>query len=98
VAYQLRDYTVRAGALDDFVREWREQIVPLRQKFGFEVVGAWQVEDESRFVWILGYHGPEGYEARDREYYESPERASLDPSPARHVEEVRLALMEQVPR
>jgi hypothetical protein len=97
VRYQLRDYTVREGALDEFVREWRERIVPIRERFGFVVAGAWVVEGESRFVWVVGYDGPEGFEARDREYYDSPERAALDPSPARHIAEMRLAMMTAAP-
>ncbi len=93
--YQLRDYTLKDGAMDDFVREWRDSIVPLRERFGFQVVGGWVVEGDDRFVWIVGYDGPGGYEARDREYYESSERASLDPNPARHIDEIRVVMMNE---
>jgi len=39
--FQLREYTIEAGRLEDFVREWRELVLPLRERLGFPVVGAW---------------------------------------------------------
>ncbi len=83
--FQLRMYEVRAGSLGEFVREWQQSVRPLRLRFGFSVVGPWVVEDEDRFVWILGHDGD--FEAADAAYYASAERAALDPDPARHVAE-----------
>ena len=94
--YQLRVYRLRPGALDDFVREWKADVLPLRERFGFTVVGAWAERQAGRFVWILAYGGPEGFERRDSAYYASPERASLDPDPARHIEAVDAFLMRSV--
>jgi len=44
-------------------------------------------EEASTFMWLLGYGGPGGVEAADAAYYDSPERAALDPDPARHIAE-----------
>ena len=92
--YQLRDYTVNQGAMDAWVKEWTETVLPLRRKWGFEVVGAWVLENENRFVWIIGYDGD--FEARDAEYYASPEREGVDPDPARHLALTRTHLMRSV--
>lgn len=88
--WQLRDYAIREGHLDDFVADWTATVLPLRKRFGFEVV-AWSVPDESRFVWLLGYDGPEGLEAADTAYYASPERAALSPDPVRWLQDRRHA-------
>ena len=48
--YQLRRYVVNLGELDAFVEEWRRDVVPLRERFGFRVEGAWVVRDEHRFI------------------------------------------------
>ena len=40
-------------------------------------------------IWLLGYDGPDGIEAANASYYDSPERAALDPNPARHIAEAR---------
>jgi hypothetical protein len=83
--YQLRIYAVKPGEMDEWLAEWAGRIRPLRAKFGFNVIGAWTIEGESRFVWILGYAGSLAWEEADCRYYASPERASLEPDPARHL-------------
>lgn len=86
--WQLRDYRVREGHLDEFVAEWTAGVLPLRKRFGFTVV-AWAVPEASRFVWLIGYDGFEGLEAADTAYYASPERLALTPDPARWLVERR---------
>lgn len=82
---QLRMYQVVNGKLGEFVEEWRNGVVPLRRAQGFRVEGAWMVEEESRFIWIISYQGPETFESKDRAYYDSPARQSLEPDPARLI-------------
>jgi hypothetical protein len=84
---QVRVYRTQAGRLEAFVREWREHVVPLRRRFGFEVVGAWASEEDDTFVWVLAHEGD--FAEADRAYYHSPERAALDPDPARLIAETR---------
>jgi hypothetical protein len=81
---ELRVYTVRPGAMDAWLCEWREHVYPLRLKLGFAIPAAWVVEGQDRFVWLLEYDGDD-YEAANEAYYASPERQTLDPDPARHL-------------
>ena len=85
--FQLREYRIEDGRLDDFVREWRELVLPLRVSLGFGVVGPWVEREASRFVWLVGYDGD--IRAANEAYYASPERAAMDPDPARLVVESR---------
>ena len=88
MATELRDYHISEGSLDQFVGEWLSGIAPLRRELGFTIERAWKVEDESRFVWLLRYPGDwDAFEEADRGYYASPRRTSLDPNPARLIEE-----------
>jgi hypothetical protein len=82
VRFQLRDYRVKPGEMRQWLAEWSAHIRPLREKFGFQVVGAWAIAEQDRFIWILAR---DDFEAADRSYYESPERHGLDPNPARHL-------------
>jgi hypothetical protein len=79
--WELRIYRAKPGMLDDFVREWRERVLPLRRAHGFEVIGPWVTDDE-QFVWIIGH---EDLAAADAAYYASPDRAALEPDPARYL-------------
>ena len=83
--YQLRDYRIQPGALNQWIKEWEEKVRPLREQLGFTVVGAWTIEEENRFVWILSWNGAGSLHDADRAYYESPERAALAPDPARLI-------------
>ena len=77
--WQLRRYVVRD--VDAFAREWREHVLPLRRAHGFEILGPW-IADDGRFVRIIGH---DDLERADAAYYASPERAAIDPDPARHI-------------
>lgn len=84
---ELRDYRILEGQLDRFVTEWERDVRPLRAQHGFTVDGAWTVERESRFIWLLSYEGSwDQFEAANEAYYRSPERKGLEPDPARLIE------------
>jgi hypothetical protein len=92
MTWQLRLYRVRQGDLDEWVREWREHVLPLRRAHGFEVHGPWLSED-GRFVWIIGHAD---FEAADAAYYASPERRGLDPDPARHLAGAETVMLQEL--
>ena len=90
--FQLREYRIEEGRLDDFVREWRELVLPLRLSLGFSVFGPWVEQEGSRFVWVVGYDGD--IRAADEAYYSSAERDAMDPDPARLVADIRQVWLE----
>jgi hypothetical protein len=95
VKTQVRVYRIKPGKLEAFVREWRENVAPLRQRFGFEVLGAWASTEDDTLVWIIGHDGD--FASADRAYYASRERVALNPDPARNILEPRAFLARAVP-
>jgi hypothetical protein len=94
---QLRDYRIRAGELNRFIEEWRAGVVPLRRAAGFEIAAAWTVPGEDRIIWILERPGDwDAFAQADATYYASPERAALDPDPARLIDEQTTARLTPV--
>jgi len=94
---ELRDYRIVEGSLEQWVQEWSSQIAPIRRQLGFTIDRAWMVEDGSRFVWLLSHPGDwEAFEAADRAYYDSPQRTSLDPNPARLIEDQVVSRLVEV--
>ncbi|GHD20600.1 NIPSNAP family protein [Nocardiopsis kunsanensis] len=81
VTTQVRTYTVRDGLLDEWVRRWKEEIVPLRLEFGFSLGGAWIDRERHHFIWEISYEGPETCAERNSQYWGSPKREAmaLDP-------------------
>ena len=90
--YQLRIYKITVGHMAEFTEGWRTHIVPSRERFGFKIVTALADKESGEFVWLLSWDGPEGYEAADRAYYESPGRKSVswDPAPFIIAHELRI--------
>lgn len=84
---QLRRYTINRGRLDDFVAAWQRGVVPLRERHGFHIDAAWLIRERSEFIWLMRYDGDD-WEARDKAYYASPERAALNPDPAQLIAKV----------
>lgn len=91
---QLRIYTIREGKMDEWLDGWSKQVLPLRRKFGFRIDGAWVVPSQNKFIWIIAYDGPEGFQARDEEYYASHDRKALQPDPAPLIEEAEVLDMK----
>jgi hypothetical protein len=85
VAWQLRRYTIRDGEMQAWIEEWSRHIRPLRERFGFRVVGAWTA-GANDFLWILRYEGRAGWAEADAAYYDSADRKAIEPNPARHIE------------
>ncbi len=79
--------------MEEWLDGWARGVLPLRRKFGFRIEGAWVVAGENRFIWILTYDGERGFEARDADYYASPERKALDPDPAPLIEKAETSFV-----
>jgi hypothetical protein len=96
MASQLREYTIQEGRFGEFLAAWQAGVLPLRRRYGFHIV-AWAIEEESRFVWVTSLDGTRGeFEARDAEYYASPERAAMEPDPRQYVAAQRVTFVEPV--
>ena len=97
MATELRDYRIVDGELDRWVEEWQRGIAPLRRELGFTIERAWKVDEDGRFVWLLSHPGNwEAFEAADRAYYNSPQRTSLEPNPARLIEGQAISRLVEV--
>jgi hypothetical protein len=94
--YQLRRFRIATGKLNEFIDAWKAGVVPLRERFGFQIHGAWSLEESDEFVWVLSYNGPEGFDAADAAYYASQERRRLSPDPAEHIASVEKASAHRV--
>lgn len=92
---QLRVYEITPGRLAEFTVLWREEIVPLRRSFGFEVQGAWSDAARSEFVWVVGHAD---FARAEKEYYASPARSAMSADPASFIVSADLRMLESVER
>ena len=95
--FQLRDYRVKLGEMEEWIDEWRTKIYPLRLKLGFKVIGAWTETKENRFLWILSFDGREGsFAAAEKEYFASLERKAVSPDPVRHLASISQTMLQGI--
>jgi hypothetical protein len=92
---QIRIYDVKQGHLDDLAEGWRTSIVPLREAEGYVVENAWVLREESKFVWVVSYDGPEDFAKKEADYYASRQRTSIDPDPAQFVEHITALTVDE---
>lgn len=93
---QLRLYTIESGNLESFITAWRETLVPLRERFGFRVLGAYTVPEANLFVWFMAHDSPETWDEADGAYFASAERLALRPDPARFILHMENRFVEPV--
>jgi hypothetical protein len=82
---QLRVYVINRERLDDFVAAWASGVYPLRRRHGFEIPHVWINRERNEFIWVLTCAGPERWEDMEAAYYNSQERAALDPDPRQYI-------------
>ena len=93
---QLRIYTINKGMMDEFVKIWRTNVVPLRQKHGFTVENAWVVEGENRFVWMMSLADGD-WKSKDEAYHSSPKPKALNPDPSSLIAHIDLKFVVALP-
>ena len=81
---QLRRYQIAPGEMDAFVKWW-PSLLPARKRYGFEVLFAFVDESTNQFVWAVSHDGD--FDAVEKTYLESPERAAVFAGQPQRVKE-----------
>ncbi|MBV9170650.1 MAG: NIPSNAP family protein [Chloroflexi bacterium] len=70
--FELRQYRMRPGQRDNWVRFMEEQVIPFQTSKGMHILGSWVGEqEEDLFVWIRRFENEAERERLYREVYES---------------------------
>jgi hypothetical protein len=93
---QLRTYEIKPGQMEEFVALFRDHLVPLREAYGYEVLGAWNDPEDGTFVWVVGHEAPDGWDAAEKTYYDAPERASIPRDPKEFLVSAKTQLLQPV--
>jgi hypothetical protein len=94
---QLRRYQLSEDTLADWVAHWQEDVVWLREEYGFRVLFAYADYVNHQFVWAVSYDGTaEELVARDREYHASPEWEKANAGKNGPILRTTISIAEQV--
>ena len=93
MVHQLRIYQVKEGRLEDWVAKWKAEVLPVRRRFGFTVIGPWTITEERRFVWIVGH---DNFSEANAAFYASPERTALEAEIPEYLDKVESWMLDTV--
>ena len=70
--YELRQYHVRPGKMDEWVKIMEEEIIPFQVSKGMVICGSFRGEtDDSKYVWLRRFESEAEREALYKAVYES---------------------------
>jgi hypothetical protein len=93
-AIQLRRYNLIPAEVDGFVGWWLQNVVPVRQQFGFRVVFAYIDRENATFSWAVTHDGD--FDAAEAEYYGSDARAAAAQGQPKRVLHQEISKVEAV--
>lgn len=74
---QVRIYTINKGQLDEFVRHFREETLPLHEKVGIPVVGTWINRPQNEFIWVRTFANAEERDTRIAAFQQAARDAGI---------------------
>ena len=65
---QIRIYTINKGEMDNFIKHFKDDIIPLPEKISVPIVGAWVNRPQNEFIWVRSYKDKADLEAKNKEF------------------------------
>ena len=82
---QLRIYTINRGMIDQWVKHFTENLVPLQEGLGIKIGGMWVNEDKNQFVWTRSFADAEDLKTKEAAFYGSSEWAAIVDHTRSHI-------------
>ena len=91
---QLRIYTINRGMMDSWLKLFHEHLKPNHEKYGIPINASWVNADRTEFIWVLSFNRMGDIQAKEAEYYSSPERIALGDQPQTHIAKTEVRIVE----
>ena len=65
---QIRIYTINKGEMDNFLKHFKDDIVPLHEKIGVPIVGTWVNRPQNEFIWVRTYKDKAEMDTKNKEF------------------------------
>ena len=91
---QLRIYTINRGMMDSWLNQFHKHLKPNHEKYGIPIESSWVNADRTEFIWVRSFDNEEVIQAKEEEYYSSPERIALGDQPKVHIAKTEVRVVE----
>jgi hypothetical protein len=97
--YELRQYFVRPGKMNEWVKIMEEEIIPFQVSKGMVICGSFRGEtDESCYVWIRRFNSEEERKALYKAVYETEHwKTKIDPRVPECLDREKMHIQRIVP-
>ena len=94
VVSQLRIYTINRGMMDSWLSLFHKHLKPNHEKYGIPIESTWVNVNRTEFIWVRSFDTVEAIQAKEDEYYSSPERIALGDQPQTHIAKTEVRVVE----
>ncbi len=74
---QLRIYTINRGQMDDFLKHFHDETLPLHEKVSFPVIATYVNRPQNEFIWMRTYTDAADLEAKETAFREAAKAAGV---------------------
>ena len=67
---QIRIYTINKGEMDNFLKHFKEEIMPVHERIGLPIVGTWVNRAQNEFIWVRTFTDTTDREAKAKAFQE----------------------------
>ena len=93
---QLRIYTIKAGSMDEWLKLFYGQLVPIHRDQGLRLDGVWVNTEADEFVWIRSFEDEAEMAAKMDYYTASPARKAVGDLPHQYIEKTDVRILRSV--
>ena len=73
---QIRLYTINRGEMDDFLKHFKDVVLPLHQKVGLPVVATYVNRPQNEFIWVRTYADEADRDAKTKAFQDAAREAA----------------------
>jgi hypothetical protein len=80
--------------MDSWLNLFHKHLKPNHEKYGIPIESSWVNADRTEFIWVRSFDNEEVIQAKEEEYYSSPERIALGDQPNVHIAKTEVRVVE----
>ena len=80
--------------MESWIKLFHEHLKPNHEKYGIPIEATWVNTDRTEFIWVRSFADLAHIEAKEKEYYSSPERLAMQDQPQSHIAKTEVRIVE----
>ena len=68
---QVRIYTINRGEMDDFLKHFETEVMPLHKQAGWDIVSTWVNRPQNEFIWVRTHTDAADLETKTKAFQEA---------------------------